>query len=361
MRNSTGNIAVQKSSIVEIKDDDEEEEFMDQENQEVEDDSVMMEAGNSNSNGQGMLQQLHSSLMLPNAMDLMDSAAADYPSIPHFLMDDILGGDGAEEFKCEPCGKVFSKDTSLHMHSFQHDPNKEMKCIFCNFLFLQRSSLNRHYRCRNTLHTCPVCKEAFCSHLALRQHVCPEGGNRGFIDINTAQVPGGSLAQDQGEDQYLEVDMSEVKEGRKRNRSGQVVVASGGNGSARVGVNSEDVSGRDESIELSDTEPDSLACMLCPLVLNTKAEVDHHVATEHGTVTKCTVCFKGFRSPTILHIHMLARASKKNKIECPNCSHRFNKQLEFRKHFMYHTLKENRPEMSDEAIYSRIASKFPGK
>lgn len=378
MRNSTGSMAVHKSNVVEIKDDDdddEENENGDQEsstNQDEEDATTMTMDMNG---AHTALQSLHSSLLLPHAMDLMDAAAAtasasDYPSIPHFLMDDLLmdgGGGDAEECKCEVCGKVFGKLTSLHMHSFQHDPNKEMKCIFCNFLFLQRSSLNRHYRCRNTLHTCQACKEAFCSHLNLRQHACQQqqdGDDRSYITQENSAGGGVGVSAMDDADEYLEMDSMGVGGGdnlmsRKRNRSGQamssLVASSGG------GINSEDVSGRDESIELSDTEPDSLACMLCPSVLNTKAEVDQHVATEHGTVTKCTICFKSFRSPTILHIHMAARASKKNKIECPNCTHRFNKQAEFRKHFMYHTMKENRPETSDEAIYSRIASKYPGK
>lgn len=351
MRNSTGNMALPKSNIVEIKDDEEE----DQEPEEQaldgeEDDAVIIDE-----NG-GAHLQMHSSLLLPSLLDAAAAATAtdEYPSIPDFLMDDLLVEP--EEYKCDPCGKVFSKMTSLHMHSFQHDPNKEMKCLFCNFLFLQRSSLNRHYRCRNSLHTCQVCKEAFCSHLNLRQHSCGDGGtDRSYVDSSTV-VAG-------GDDEYM--DVSDLKsassggESRKRNRAGNVISSAAARLS--VGVNSEDVSGRDESIELSDTEPDSLACMMCPLVLNTKAELDHHVATEHGTVTKCSICRKSFRSPTILHIHMAARASKKNKIECPSCPHRFNKQAEFRKHFMYHTMKQNRPETSDEAIYSRIASKYFGK
>lgn len=348
-----------------LDDDDDEEEEQEQED----DDAVIID---ENGEGGGHLQ-LHSSLMLPSTHsggsghldDLMDTTS-EYPSIPHFLMDDLIGVE-PDEFKCQTCGKVFSKMTSLHMHSFMHDPNKELKCIFCNFLFLQRSSLNRHYRCRNTLHTCQVCKQAFCSHLNLRQHTCTEGMqvDRSFVDSSTVLgASGGGVGVALGlgggvpvvgvaeeSDEFM--DVSELKGGsdsRKRNRAGHL-----------VGVNSEDVSGRDESIELSDTEPDSLACMMCTRVLNTKTELDHHVATEHGTVTKCPICFKSFRSPTILHIHMAARASKKNKIECTECSHRFNKQAEFRKHFMYHTMKGNRPEQSDESIYSRIASKFPGK
>lgn len=376
MRNSTGNIAVPKSNIVEIRDDDDDEEEDqedEQENVELddEDDAVIIDENGSSG---GPMAALHSSMLLPGQLDdLMDPAAvaSDYPPIPHFLMDDLIE---PEEYKCEPCGKVFAKVTSLHMHSFQHDPNKELKCIFCNFLFLQRSSLNRHYRCRNTLHTCQVCKEAFCSHLSLRQHTCTDGMNgREFVDSATMVGGGGgggaaaaSAVTGGGgvDDEYMELselngaEAMAVGLSRKRNRSGNPVPAAS---RLVVGVNSEDVSGRDESIELSDTEPDSLVCMMCTQEMATKAELDHHVATEHGTVTKCTICCKSFRSPTILHIHMAARASKKNKIECPSCPHRFNKQSEFRKHNMYHTMKQNRPETSDEAIYSRIATKYPFK
>lgn len=369
---------------VEIKDDEEEEEN-DEADEEAEvqralddydDDDVILDENGSHSFA---TSQLHSSLMLPNTN--ASTTNESFPSIPHFLMDDLLmdggGGGGPEdEFRCEVCDKSFAKMTSLHMHSFQHDPNKEMKCIFCNFLFLQRSSLNRHYRCRNTLHTCLTCKESFCSHLNLKQHVCPvegaqsdrrsRGGGGGVVSFSgngSSSSAGAALLVDDGDYVMTATDPAEVGGGellmsRKRNRSGQALALT------TVAVNSEDVSGRDENIELSDTEPDTdLTCMMCPVPVpfNTKAELDHHVATEHGTVVKCPVCFKAFRSPTILHIHMAARANKRNKIECPSCTHRFNKQSEFRKHFMYHTLKANRPEMSDESIYSRITCKYPGK
>ena len=362
MRNSTGSIQVQKSNIVEIRDDEEDD---------MDDDAVIIDENGGNGGGGGGVDLLHSSLMLPSGTsitshptsldDLMDTTEgpSDFPPIPHFLMDTLMAGGGAdaddpvgsEEYKCEACGKTFGKMTSLHMHSFQHDPNKEMKCIFCNFLFLQRSSLNRHYRCRDSLHTCRVCKQAFCSHLNLRQHACTgegavvgAGGGGGNYAESSLMIAEGD------ENEYIDLSDMAKQENRKRNRAGNA-----------MGVNSEDVSGRDESIELSDTEPDSLVCLLCSQVMNTKAELDQHVVTEHGTVTKCPVCFKGFRSPTILHIHMLARASKKNKIECTACTHRFSKPAELRKHFMYHTMREARPGMTDEAIYSRIAQKYPGK
>lgn len=376
MRNSTGNMVHVRSSsslpTVEIKDDDEEDEEAEVQRalDDYDDDDVILDENGSHS---FVPSQLHSSLMLPpNHTNSSGTTNESFPSIPHFLMDDLLmdgagGAGGEDEFRCEVCDKSFAKMTSLHMHSFQHDPNKEMKCIFCNFLFLQRSSLNRHYRCRNTLHTCLTCKESFCSHLNLKQHVCPvEGvaqldrrGGGGVAFSGNGSSAGAARLVDDGDYVMTAADQGEeLSTSRKRNRSGQALPLT------TVAVNSEDVSGRDENIELSDTEPDTdLTCMMCPVpvAFNTKAELDHHVATEHGTVIKCPVCFKAFRSPTILHIHMAARANKKNKIECPSCSHRFNKQSEFRKHFAYHTMKTNRPEMSDELIYSRIASKYPGK
>lgn len=341
------------SAVVEIKDDEDGDEEMD---------DVILDENGSSGAPSSFPAQLHSSLLLPAT-----APNETFPSIPHFLMDDLLlmdesgtaaSSSAAEEFRCDSCDKSFSKMTSLHMHSFQHDPNKEMKCIFCNFLFLQRSSLNRHYRCRNTLHTCLVCKASFCSHLNLKQHICPSGGDeQQRIDRGNGVGGGVTETNSNGDFDQSPSESSELLS-RKRNRSGEAVALH----RISMAVNSEDVSGRDENIELSDTEPDpDMRCMMCPddgnpLVFSTKGDLDQHVAQEHGTSTKCPICCKSFRSATILHIHMAARSSGKNKIECPSCPHRFHKQGEFRKHFVFHTMREKHPEMSDEAIYSRIGS-----
>lgn len=100
-------------------------------------------------------------------------------------------------------------------------------------------------------------------------------------------------------------------------------------------------------------------CQLCSATFVKKAQLDHHVQTKHGTVTKCGVCNKSFRSPTILHIHMVARANPKNRIKCSKCTHRFSKRSEHQKHFEYHLMKAQNPHESDSEIYATIAFKYP--
>lgn len=292
----------------------------------------------------------------PESSSLMETAEdqepSDYPSIPAFLMDDLE----PNEFKCELCDKIFSKITSLHLHSFTHDMEKEMRCLFCNFLFLQRSSLNRHYRCRNTIHTCKTCNESFCSNFSLKQHTCTVDSH----NMDREHLAGSAnMAAD---DEFLMSNGADEDEDMGRLPRTRTKSARQADSVAAAQSKDENNSGllHQQQLQLldeSDTDFESFMCMMCGAPFTNKVDMDQHVQTSHGTETKCNVCNKVFRSPTILQIHMAARASRKNRIKCPDCSHRFSKQSEFRKHYMYHTMRLSRPNASDEAIYSRIASR----
>jgi uncharacterized Zn-finger protein len=84
------------------------------------------------------------------------------------------GGDGkARPFKCELCGKLFTKPEVMKRHKRSHSMTKDFSCSFCDMSFHRRDCLTDHLR----NHTgerpfqCTICNKKFTRGFVLLRHM----------------------------------------------------------------------------------------------------------------------------------------------------------------------------------------------
>ena len=76
-------------------------------------------------------------------------------------------------FRCDQCGKTFSKNWGLTIHKRIHADVKPFKCTLCNYSGVQKIHLLQHYRTHTNErpYRCSICGSAYMSSTALNLHI----------------------------------------------------------------------------------------------------------------------------------------------------------------------------------------------
>lgn len=77
-----------------------------------------------------------------------------------------------KSFKCNICGKEFSRCDSYKEHMRTHNAKKMFRCKFCSSEFNYKSSYNRHVKFHQmpTLLSCDICEKTFRRQDCLQKH-----------------------------------------------------------------------------------------------------------------------------------------------------------------------------------------------
>jgi uncharacterized Zn-finger protein len=90
------------------------------------------------------------------------------------LQSHIRRHSGEKPYKCNDCGEAFSRKDSLQRHIRRHNGEKPYKYNVCGKVFSRKDSLQRHIRKHNgeKPDKCNVCGKVFSHKLNLQKHIC---------------------------------------------------------------------------------------------------------------------------------------------------------------------------------------------
>lgn len=75
-------------------------------------------------------------------------------------------------FKCEHCGKLFTRNWYLKQHIKLHSNDKPYSCEMCDKRFLNSSNLKQHMKTHSVEYRCHICNRTYHSQSVLNQHLC---------------------------------------------------------------------------------------------------------------------------------------------------------------------------------------------
>lgn len=90
-------------------------------------------------------------------------------------------------FKCEHCGKLFTRNWYLKQHIKLHSNDKPYSCDMCDKRFLNSSNLKQHMKTHSVEYRCHICNRTYISQSLLTEHMLKHS------DVDVAKVPDNSL------------------------------------------------------------------------------------------------------------------------------------------------------------------------
>lgn len=94
--------------------------------------------------------------------------------------------DGA--FKCDHCGKLFTRNWYLKQHIKLHLNEKPFACSHCEKRFLNSSNLKQHMRTHSVEYRCCICNKTYISQMALKEHTVKHKGTMTTLKNSLIQI-----------------------------------------------------------------------------------------------------------------------------------------------------------------------------
>lgn len=195
---------------------------------------------------------------------------------------------GECDSKCSICEKGFSQKSDLVRHMVTHSEVKDFKYNECGKCFYRKWSLTTHMaRHSNEIFRCDVCGSEFSQHSSLRRYMFVHAGVKNFkCDICEKVFP-------------------------QKNKLARHMVIHTGDGKFK--------------------------CSICDKGFAQKSDYTRHMVTHTGEGSfKCNVCKKGFYLKSYLTRHMVIHTGVKS-FNCEICGKGYAKSISLEKHMTKHS------------------------
>lgn len=127
----------------------------------------------NNSSNHNMANVLHSVKNEPSAFDQLMDDPQSSNTFNNPLKPVQFKSSKEAEYKCEFCGKTFTRKGHLGRHNFIHTGIRPYKCSQCSMTFARADYLKNHMRrhSENIIYSCKICKLSFDNNAECVNHV----------------------------------------------------------------------------------------------------------------------------------------------------------------------------------------------
>ena len=221
-----------------------------------------------------------------------------------------------KEYKCTLCGKEFNTRNNLNVHRISHMSVRDHTCEYCGKGFKRRDAMRVHVRsCLNMrTYKCTVCEKGFNSSTALQSHLAVHKPGKDY----TCHRCGKAFKRLGGMKNHMKIHLNE--KAYKCNVCGK-----GHNTSSGLAMH----------IKMHSTTK-NYACEKCGKVFKWQHSLRNHIKGHSNEKQhECSVCGKAFATSSVLYSHRKYCLSDGE--ECPVCHEVINggKRM-FKKHMKLH-------------------------
>lgn len=89
--------------------------------------------------------------------------------------------ESSYKWKCGICDKKFNNSSNFKVHQFSHNSEKNIPCKYCKKMFKNQDSLRSHYVLHEgKMFSCKICEKTFTTHTLMNYHMMKKHEEEGF-------------------------------------------------------------------------------------------------------------------------------------------------------------------------------------